>query len=715
MSLTNNDARYVFVGGKGGVGKTTTSSALALSYSDKGLKTLIVSTDPAHSLGDALDINLSTGNIIPIVTESNLWALEIDVNEALNEFKSTLDGFDSNSLASSLGVPQDVISSLGLEDITSIFTNPPPGVDEIVALTKIFKYGNEKNHDGSLKYDRIVIDTAPTGHTMRLMQLPDFLNSVTIKLISFRSKIMSAVSTFKNMFGGAAAIEEQKQQEEAVDNALEKLEDFKERLMNIKSALMNPKDTNFVVVTIPTQLAVSESKRLVNNLNSEGIEVGSIICNQIIAEEADNQYLNNRVKTQEDAILMLKSKTSSDTYNNNVEITQVPYCDTEVIGPYGLRFFASLAHPPVAKTATNPMDSRKLTIFGGKGGVGKTTSAASWGVQLADSGMRTLIVSTDPAHSLGDALGMQLNGFPIEIDTGAATMGIDIGGFGQLWAMEIDPQGALDEFKTLIEDSMGTAEGGGGGGAMAGMGLPDVKKELINLLGDTEDPPPGTDEVVAMTKIIQYLENGYTTPSGQIVKFDRIVLDTAPTGHTLRMLNLPSFIQDLIDKLINIRDKVGVFGSMMGGSLNNDSGNNGEREDKLLEFQKRMEKLEDMLHSPTDTDFTIVTIPTALATAETTRLLKTLQTEAVSVRRLIINQVLTNSQEKEEDNSETDSSSSSSEAFLDRTRRAQVACLQELEKCGTENNLDVIKVPYFEMELRTTFGLRLLSNVLSNT
>ena len=102
MGITS-DARYVFVGGKGGVGKTTTSSALAVKYSDMGLKTLIVSTDPAHSLGDALDISLTSGNIVPIVSEQNLWALEIDVDEALNEFKDTLDGFDSQSLADSLG------------------------------------------------------------------------------------------------------------------------------------------------------------------------------------------------------------------------------------------------------------------------------------------------------------------------------------------------------------------------------------------------------------------------------------------------------------------------------------------------------------------------------------------------------------------------------------------------------------------------------------
>ena len=86
-SNNNNSPNFVFVGGKGGVGKTSCSSAIAINLSDQGLKTLIVSTDPAHSLGDAFDFDFSSGQITPIVTEQNLWALEIDVEKELEEFK----------------------------------------------------------------------------------------------------------------------------------------------------------------------------------------------------------------------------------------------------------------------------------------------------------------------------------------------------------------------------------------------------------------------------------------------------------------------------------------------------------------------------------------------------------------------------------------------------------------------------------------------------
>ena len=186
MKPSSEGTQFVFVGGKGGVGKTSSSSAIAIALSDAGLRTLIVSTDPAHSLGDALDVNLRSGNVVPITTESNLWALEIDVERgkrcmqhtilfaapllwyytsrkpreiyiwisfesilALEEFRETADGLDTESLAASMGVPKEIIETLGISDIASIFSNPPPGIDELVALTKILQYADEKGKSQS--------------------------------------------------------------------------------------------------------------------------------------------------------------------------------------------------------------------------------------------------------------------------------------------------------------------------------------------------------------------------------------------------------------------------------------------------------------------------------------------------------------------------------------------------------------------------------------
>ena len=408
---------FTFVGGKGGVGKTSSSSAIALSAADKGLRTLLVSTDPAHSLGDALGVSLPSGQVTPIVTETNLWALELSVDEAMDEFRGLASGLEAESLASALGVPKEIIDSFGLDDLTSIFANPPPGIDEIVALTKIFKYAREKDEDGRSRYDKIIIDTAPTGHTLRLLQLPTFLGNLTGQLIKFRGKIQGAISAFKGMFGGGA----DGASEDKIGGVLGRLEELQDNMAALKETLMDSAATQFVVVTIPTALAVAESRRLVASLKKAGISVGALLCNQVVAEDAGQKYLQTRRRGQQACMSVLQGAALAES----LEITEVPYFDTEITGLYGLRYFADIAHPPLAKTATNPIDSRKLSIFGGKGGVGKTTTAASWAVRLSDSGMKTLVVSTDPAHSLGDALGMPLSAQPVLLDSA-----IDGGGGG---------------------------------------------------------------------------------------------------------------------------------------------------------------------------------------------------------------------------------------------------------------------------------------------
>lgn len=392
-STAGEQTSFLFVGGKGGVGKTSTSSAIAIALSDQGFRTLVVSTDPAHSLGDALDTSLSSGQITPIVTEQNLWALELSVDEALAKFKDTLSGLDAATLSSSLGVPKELMDSLGLDDLASIFTNPPPGIDEIVALLEIFAFASAKDASGRARFDRIVIDTAPTGHTLRLLQLPDFLNSLVGKLILFRGKLQGAIDTFKGLFGGGGA----GASAGGLGDALSRLEELQVKMASMKATLQNKDATQFIVVTIATSLAVAESRRLVESLTKEGIAVRGIVCNQVVQDASSSQYITTRRAGQQASIAALRRSAGE-----GLEFTEVPYVDTEITGLYGLKYFSQLAHVPVAKSATNPVDSRKLTIFGGKGGVGKTTTAASWGVRLCDSGIKTLVVSTDPAHSLGD-------------------------------------------------------------------------------------------------------------------------------------------------------------------------------------------------------------------------------------------------------------------------------------------------------------------------
>jgi len=129
------------------------------------------------------------------------------------------------------------------------------------------------------------------------------------------------------------------------------------------------------------------------------------------------------------------------------------------------------------------------------GGVGKTTTSASWAMRLCDAGMKTLIVSSDPAHSLGDSLMEPLSGIPKLLET-------TLDG-GQLWAMEIDPEAGIKEFKDIFSSSLDKiqADGGAVGGFMSNMGMSGLADDLKVMVSSVSEPPPGTDEIVALTKV----------------------------------------------------------------------------------------------------------------------------------------------------------------------------------------------------------------------
>ena len=635
-----------------------------------------------HSLnhsGDALDYDLSSGKVTKIITEPNLWAVEVDVEESMNNVKNMLSDFDPNELTKSLNLPADLIN---LDDLLSIFTNLPPGIDEIIALSDIFEYANEKLPNDQPKYERIVIDTAPTGHTLRLLQLPAFLDNLTTNLIKLRGKLSNLLNQFSSFFGGN---NDGNNSMTKLLNALNKLENLQLKLTNMKKILKNNQQTQFVIVTIPTTLAVDESKRLVNELRQENIYISSIICNQVVTDEVGDAYLRTRRTGQDKAInsvTNLADSINTRRETNKLEITTVPYVDTEVTGVFGLRFFHSLAHALQKGSATNPIDSRKLSIYGGKGGVGKTTSAASWAVRLADSGLRVLVISTDPAHSLGDCLKESLNGLPKFIDTS------NMNG-GELWAMEIDSNAAINEFRETVQEAIGTQNVESSGSSL----FSGIKGDIKDFLNTLSNPPPGTDEIVAMSKVISYIEDGYTLPNGNLLKFDRIVLDTAPTGHTLRMLKLPVFLRELLQKVKRITSN-NALNKMMGAfSGGNDSkGNNSNRLDKL---EAKMKKLNDMLHNAKESEFVVVTIPTEVANAETLRLVQSLEDDNILCRRIIINQVI-----QRYDNVDAGNT------YLNRVRQGQKSSINELTKLSSTNKIPLIQVRYFDNEVRTVYGLR---------
>ena len=311
-STTNDNKKKepltIFVGGKGGVGKTTVSSALAVHLAsllaDEELNVLIVSTDPAHSLGDALDVNLRVTaaanpntsnkgkqkkkkNVVTLtdpVTGGRLHAMEIDAVSALEEFRNSLSAFDLDRLATTLGVSTEFLEGLGLKEFTGLLNNPPPGLDELVALGNVFHTNQDDNSgDGNNDdYDVIIVDTAPTGHTLRLLSLPQFLTGFLSKLLNLRKKLSGIAATLQSFLGGGDAA---RQRTETMDQAINKLESFQQRISNLQHQLTNKEQTTFVVVTVPTKLSVAESKRLVSELQSQHISVNHIVVNQCIINE----------------------------------------------------------------------------------------------------------------------------------------------------------------------------------------------------------------------------------------------------------------------------------------------------------------------------------------------------------------------------------------------------------------------------------------------
>ena len=174
----SKSSKLIVCGGKGGVGKTTVAASLAVAFADQGLSTAIVSTDPAHSLGDALDLTLGK-ELVEVDTygaSAKLVALEVDADSTARDAASVL--------ASNLGekLRQSGADS-GLADLADAFETPPPGLDELVSLLRVLELLRSK------EYDRVVLDTAPTGHTLRLLALPELLDDFAERAAAARDRL----------------------------------------------------------------------------------------------------------------------------------------------------------------------------------------------------------------------------------------------------------------------------------------------------------------------------------------------------------------------------------------------------------------------------------------------------------------------------------------------------------------------------------------------
>lgn len=268
--MENRNLHFIFVGGKGGVGKTTSSSALAaqLCYDRR---VLIISTDPAHSLGDAFRQQFARGEPTEVEGLPNLHVLEVNPEKFLRE---ELDEWAM--LAESAGA-SDVVEKLKemQEWLTGI-----PGIDEAVALTSVIDFIE------SGEYDVVVFDTAPTGHTVKLLGLPAVLQMGLEKIQGFQTTMWMYWQTFQAFSGVQSNPEDVVNLRNKVEDRLQR---FKEGVEQVGAMMKDAVHTVFVVVCIAEHLSISESRRLLEELKRQNVLATHIVVNQLVHGMSNEQ------------------------------------------------------------------------------------------------------------------------------------------------------------------------------------------------------------------------------------------------------------------------------------------------------------------------------------------------------------------------------------------------------------------------------------------
>jgi arsenite-transporting ATPase len=250
----------VLYGGKGGVGKTTCAAAHACALVPEH-ETLVVSTDPAHSLGDVFEQDLGGD---PVEVRDSLFAVEVDPETGQDAYRAVVE-----ALADEF---RDAGLRLSETDLERLFeAGLIPGGDEVAALEYVARYADAG-------YDRVVFDTAPTGHTLRLLDLPDVLAETLGVAGDVQRRVRSAGRAAKSMLMGPAAYWGSKGGTDAVD-------DLQTRLSDVGALLRDPARTSFRVVLTPERLAIAESERLVARLRDSNVPVDSLVVNRLFEND----------------------------------------------------------------------------------------------------------------------------------------------------------------------------------------------------------------------------------------------------------------------------------------------------------------------------------------------------------------------------------------------------------------------------------------------
>ena len=571
--LDNQSLQLLLFGGKGGVGKTTCAAAAALRVAAERTREsfLLVSTDPAHSLRDSL---------AGMAPTPNLTVLELDAEECLADFRAE-NGRKLHEIAAAGTFLDD-------DDISRFLNLSLPGLDELMAFLRIVDWVEGR------RFASIVVDTAPSGHTLRLLAVPAMLRN----WLSMLDTLLAKRRYMREVFAGP-------ENSDSLDFFLSK---WWASLGRLEKLLRDPARCQFVPVTIAEPLSVRETAALREELHCWRIAVSDIIVNQLHPAGPCHTCADAHAQEQEH-IRQLRSADEQAVFWG------IDLLGAEVRGMEQLCCFWDHARPlsgapeavaklrwaprPRVETPALPPPSEvRLVMFSGKGGVGKTTLACATALRLALDfpEKRILLVSSDPAHSLSGCLNVEIGPRPVPVVAGLSAMEIDA--HAEFEALKNQYAGDIEEFL----QSAGAAF--------------DLTFDRVVLEKMVDLAPPGLDEVMALTSILNFLTHN---------RYDLLVLDSAATGHFIRLMELPALIGEWLRAFFSVLLKYERVLKLPRFC------------DKLVELSKDLKQFRKLLADPARASLWVVSIPTRMAYEETKDLMAACDRLGIAVPAMFLN------------------------------------------------------------------------------
>ncbi|KAL8968209.1 MAG: hypothetical protein Q9197_005006 [Variospora fuerteventurae] len=316
--ISQKSLRWIFVGGKGGVGKTTTSCSLAIQLAKVRKSVLLISTDPAHNLSDAF--NQKFGKDARLIDGfTNLSAMEIDPNGSIQDLLK--EGGE--------GAEQAMQEMGGIGSMMQDLAFSIPGVDEAMSFAEVLKQVK------SLSYELIIFDTAPTGHTLRFLQFPTVMEKALAKLSQLSTQFGPMLNSVIGARGGLPGGQQ-------LDEVLAKMESLRATIGEVNTQFKNADMTTFVCVCIPEFLSLYETERMIQELTSYEIDTHAIVVNQLLFPKKSNdcEQCNARRKMQKKYLEQIEELY--DEFN----VVKMPLLVEEVRGKEKLESFSEmLVHP----------------------------------------------------------------------------------------------------------------------------------------------------------------------------------------------------------------------------------------------------------------------------------------------------------------------------------------------------------------------------------